>query len=67
MLLYSSYERVLNENHNGIIIRFIPKGTDITLIPAKVIKEIQDWMNNYPRKSLDGFPPIEKYKEIYNE
>jgi IS30 family transposase len=64
---YSSYERGLNENHNGIIRRFIPKGTDITSIPAKRIREIQDWMNNYPRKSLGGLTPIEKYREICGE
>ncbi len=45
----------------------IPKEIDITLIQAKRIKEIQDWMNNYPRKSLDGLTPIEKYKEIYGD
>jgi len=64
---YSSYERGLNENHNGIIRRFIPKGTDITSIPAKRIREIQDWMNTYPRKSLGGLTPIEKYREICGE
>ena len=57
----------MNENHNGIIRRFIPKGTDITSIPAKRIREIQDWMNTYPRKSLGGLTPIKKYREICGE
>ena len=62
---YSSFERGTNENHNGIIRRFIPKGTDITDINKKKIREIQDWMNNYPRKSLNGLTPIEKAHEMW--
>jgi IS30 family transposase len=49
---YSSWERGSNENQNRMIRRFIPKGTDITDISDKEIRQIQDWMNNYPRKIL---------------
>lgn len=49
---YSSWERGTNENQNRMIRRFIPKGTDISKIPTKEIKEIEKWMNNYPRKIL---------------
>ena len=49
---YSSWERGSNENQNRMIRRFIPKGTDIADVDEKEIKEIQDWMNNYPRKIL---------------
>jgi len=49
---YSSWERGTNENQNRMIRRFIPKGTDIATIPDKEIKEIEKWMNNYPRKIL---------------
>lgn len=61
---YTSCERGSNENHNGIIRRFIPKGVDITTIPKKEIRKIQDWMNTYPRKIFDGLSPIEKLMEI---
>lgn len=64
---YSSFERGTNENHNGIIRRFIPKGTDITAINKRKIREIQDWMNNYPRKSLNGLTPIEKAHEMWGK
>jgi len=49
---YSSWERGTNENQNRMIRRFIPKGTDISTISEKEIKNIENWMNNYPRKIL---------------
>ena len=49
---FSSWERGTNENHNRMIRRFIPKGTDIADFAKSKINEIEDWMNNYPRKIL---------------
>ncbi len=49
---YSSWERGTNENQNRMIRRFIPKGTDIAEFSKGDIQEIEDWMNNYPRKIL---------------
>ena len=46
---YCSGERGSNENGNRLIRRFIPKGTDITLISEKFIKYVENWINNYPR------------------
>lgn len=50
---YSSWERGSNENTNRIIRRFIPKGSDIGKFNKKYIHEIQEWINNYPRKILN--------------
>jgi IS30 family transposase len=47
---YSSWERGSNENGNGILRRFIPKGTDLATITTKQLQEYEDWVNNYPRK-----------------
>jgi len=55
---YCSSERGTNENHNGIIRRFIAKGSDIGLVSRKAVRETQDWMNTYPRKILDGMTPL---------
>lgn len=63
---YCSSERGTSENHNGIIRRFLPKGTDFAFIKAKSIREIQDWMNTYPRKILNGFTPLQAFKEEFN-
>jgi IS30 family transposase len=49
---FSSWERGSNENHNRMIRRFIPKGTDIADLTEAKINDIEDWMNNYPRKIL---------------
>ena len=50
---YCSGERGTNENNNRLIRRFIPKGTDMTNIKVSKIKEIEDWINNYPRAMFD--------------
>ena len=50
---YSSYERGSNENQNGFIRRFIPKGTAISKYTPGEIKEIQDFINYYPRGIFD--------------
>lgn len=46
---YCSGERGSNENNNRLIRRFIPKGTDISLISNEFIEWIENWINNYPR------------------
>lgn len=51
---YSSYERGTNENINGMIRRWFPKGTDFGKVPAKAVQAVEDWLNNYPRGIL-GF------------
>jgi len=51
---YRSSERGSNEQANGMIRRFFPKGTDLSKVSKKEIKKVQNWMNNYPRKILGG-------------
>lgn len=51
---YCAWERGTNENINKTIRRFIPKGVDISMFSDKEIKQIQHWINNYPRRVLDG-------------
>ena len=64
---YSSWERGSNERQNGIIRRFIPKGRSIKNIPLTNIKEIEQWMNQYPRKILEYNTPEQCfYRELLN-
>lgn len=39
---------------NGMIRRFIPKGTPISSVLKREVKEIENWLNNYPRRILNG-------------
>ena len=54
---YAAWEKGTNENHNRMIRRFLPKGTDFAKITKKQIAAIQDWMNDYPRKILGWKAP----------
>ena len=49
---YSSWERGTNENTNGLIRRFFPKGTDFNQVTEKELKMAQKALNNRPRKVL---------------
>jgi IS30 family transposase len=56
---YSSWERGTNENTNGLIRRFFPKGTDFSKVTAEQLKQAQDSLNNRPRKVLKYKTPNE--------
>lgn len=56
---YAAWEKGTVENHNRMIRRWFPKGTDFSKITKKRIAAVQDWMNNYPRKVLNWKTPIE--------
>ena len=51
---YSAFERGSNENANILIRRWLPKGTKLSEVSQAEIKQIQIWMNNYPRMVLGG-------------
>jgi IS30 family transposase len=59
---YSSWERGSNENCNSIIRRFIPKGADISDYTDRQIKEVETWINNYPRKIHNFLAADDLYK-----
>jgi IS30 family transposase len=56
---YSSWERGTNENTNGLIRRFLPKGTDFNNITLEKLKQIQNNLNNRPKKVLGYKTPNE--------
>jgi len=58
---YCSWERGLNENHNGLIRQYLPKGMALDKVTAKEIRIIQDKLNNRPRKLLGYKTPNEVY------
>jgi len=61
---YSPWERGTNENTNMLIRDFFPKGTDFSTIPSGKIKQVQDLLNNRPRKTLKWETPNEVFNEM---
>ena len=49
---YRSCERGSNENQNRMIRRRYPKGTDFGKVSTAAIKDLEQWINNYPREIL---------------
>lgn len=59
---YCSCERGTNENQNKLIRRHYPKGTDFDIhINKKKVTEVQNWMNHYPRRILNGQTPAMRF------
>lgn len=56
---YSSWQKGSNENHNGILRRYIPKKTNLTTVSQLELDSIVDEINNRPRKCLDYQTPSE--------
>lgn len=56
---YHSWQRGLNENTNGLLRRFFPKGMKIGSLPESEIREATLLINARPRKSLNYLSPYE--------
>ncbi len=54
---YAAWEKGQVEKHNQMIRRWLPKGTNLDKVPKSKIQFIEQWMNNYPRKSLNWNTP----------
>ena len=61
---YHSWERGANENLNGLIRRYLPKGTNFDTISDAQIKHIEYLLNSRPRKRLGGKTPYQVFYEL---
>jgi IS30 family transposase len=61
---YHSWERGANENLNGLIRRYLPKGTDFNNISDLQITHIEHLLNSRPRKRLGGKTPYQVFYEL---
>ena len=60
----SPWERGTNENTNGLIRQYFPKGTDFTTVTVEEIKEAQRSLNDRPRAVLDYLKPDEVFNKL---
>ena len=58
---YSSWERGLNENTNGLIRQYFPKRSSFEHITSEEVQRVENLLNNRPRKSLGFCTPNEIY------
>ena len=61
----SPWQRGTNENTNGLIRQYFPKGTDFALVSEQELQEAEDSLNGRPRKCIDWqFPKDVFYKLV---
>jgi len=58
---YASWERGTNENTNGLIRQYFPKGTDFNQVTDDQIKQVMDRLNNRPRQTRSCRSPNELF------
>jgi IS30 family transposase len=64
---YSPYQRGTNENTNGLLRQYFPKGADLSTYPAEELRRVADILNDRPRKRLGFRTPNEIMTSLINE
>jgi len=60
---YHSWERGLNENSNGLLRQYFPKGRQLDTVSQEEVEAAADAMNHRPRKCLEFQTPWEVFKQ----
>ena len=62
---YSPWQRGTNENTNGLLRQFFPKGTSFTNVSDDDLQHVVDLINNRPRKRLNFLTPFEVLQKFF--
>jgi len=60
---YSSWEQGLNENFNGLLQQYIPKGSDLSKFTVENVRQAEKRLNLRPRKCLGFRQPKVVFQE----
>jgi len=63
----SPWERGTNENTNGLIRQFFPKGTEFNKVSRYEVKKAQDLLNGRPRQALGFEKPYKVFNKLMND
>jgi len=61
---YHAWEKGLVENHNGLLRQYYPKGSSFEHITAADLQDVEDQINERPRKTLEFSCPLDYLKNI---
>ena len=64
---HSPWQRGSNENTNGLLRQYFPKGTDLSGYHRDYLDFVEAQMNNRPRKRLDWHTPAEALDRLLSE